>query len=87
MPVAMTPLEAFAMLRERRINEIARGREVRELSTPELAECMRRSGCQIPRFVGEGYAVTSAIYDWAGTKEGEREIARFEAMDLSPVRI
>jgi hypothetical protein len=87
MPVAMTPLEAFVMLRERRIDEIAKGREAKELSTPELAECMRRSGCRIPRFVGEGYAVASAIYDWAGTKEGEREIARFRAMDmLTPER-
>jgi hypothetical protein len=82
MPVAMTPLEAFVTLRERRIQEIAKGREPKELSTPELAECMRRSGCRIPRFVGEGYAVTSEIYDWAGTIEGEREIARFMAMDF-----
>ena len=82
MPDTMTPLEAFVMLRHRRIEEIAKGREAKELSTPELAECMRRSGCKIPRFVGDGYAVTMAIYDWAGTKEGEREIARFTAMDF-----
>ena len=87
MPVAMTPLEAFVMLRERRIGEITRGRSARELSTPELAECMRRLGCQIPRFGGDGHTVTMAFYDWADTKEGEREIARW-AMDMpAPERV
>jgi hypothetical protein len=81
----MTPIEAFAMLRTRCIEEIVKGRrEVRDLSTPELVEILRLHGCPIPRFAGDGYAAIVAAYDWLGTEEGEREIARFMAPALLP---
>lgn len=38
------------MLRERRIEEIARGRDAREIPTPELNEILRLYGVPIPRF-------------------------------------
>jgi hypothetical protein len=41
----MTPIEAFELLRERRIQEITQGGGARELSTPELAEVLRLYGC------------------------------------------
>ena len=73
----MTPAEAFALLRERRIDEIAKGRWVRELSTLELVEILRLYGCRIPRFEGDDYDATIASYDWFDTEEGEREFRRF----------
>ena len=66
----MTPVEAFALLRERRIGEIAKGRGVAELTTLELAECLRLHGCRIPRFEGDEYDATMAAYDWLDTAEG-----------------
>jgi hypothetical protein len=72
----MTPLEAFHVLRERRIQEITQGRGARELSTPELAEVLRLYGCGIPRFEGDGHAATMAVYDWIETEEGKQEMAR-----------
>ena len=73
----MTPVEAFALLRERRIEEIAKGRGVAELATLELVECLRLYGCRIPRFEGDELDATMAVYDWLDAAEGEREIAQF----------
>ena len=78
----MTPTEAFAMLRTRCIDEIAKGRRMQELPTLELAEILRLHGCGIPRFGGDEYATIKAVYDWLDTEDGEREIARFRAMVL-----
>ena len=80
----MTPIEAFAMLRTRCIDEIAKGRRMQELASWELAEILRLHGCRIPRFGGDGYAATVAVYDWLDTEEGEREVARFMAPGLLP---
>ena len=80
----MTPVEAFELLRERRIEEIAKGRGVAELTTLELADCLRLHGCHIPRFEGDELDATMAVYDWLDTTEGEREIARFRAPGLLP---
>jgi hypothetical protein len=81
----MTPIEAFAMLRERCIEEIVKKRrEVRDLSSPELVEILRLHGCPIPRFAGDDYAAMVAAYAWLGTEEGEREIARCMAPALVP---
>jgi hypothetical protein len=80
----MTPIEAFAMLRTRCIDEIAKGRRMEELATLELAEILRLHGCRIPRFGGDEYAATIAVYDWLDTEEGEREVARFMAPALLP---
>jgi hypothetical protein len=71
----MTPVEAFTQLRERRIEEIAKGRGVAELTTLELIECLRLYGCRIPRFGGDERDATMAVYDWLDA-EGEREIAQ-----------
>ena len=71
----MTPVEAFALLRERRIEEIAKGRGVAELTTLELIECLRLYGCRIPCFEGDELDATMAVYDWLDA-EGEREIAQ-----------
>ena len=49
----MTPIEAFAMLRTRCIDEIAKGRRMEELATLELVEILRLYGCRIPRFDGD----------------------------------
>jgi hypothetical protein len=76
----MTPAEAFALLRERRIGEITKGRPVEELSTLELAECLRLRGCRMPRFEGDEYAATMAVYDWMGTPEGAREITQMQTL-------
>ena len=73
----MTPAEAFALLRECRIEGIAKGRGVAELTTLELAECLRLHGCRIPRFEGSEHGATMAVYDWLDTAEGQREIAQF----------
>ena len=68
----MTPVEAFALLRERRIEEIAKGRGVAELTTLELVECLRLHGCRIPRFAkGDERDATMAVYDWLDTAEGD----------------
>ena len=75
----MTPIEAFVLLRERCIEEITKGRGVRELTTLELAEILCLHGCRIPRFEGDEYDATMAAYDWLDTEEGEREIARMLA--------
>ena len=80
----MTPTEAFAMLRTRCIDEIAKGRRMQELASWELAEILRLHGCRIPRFGGDEYAATIAVYDWLDTEEGEREVARFMAPALLP---
>ena len=73
----MTPIEAFGLLQERCIREIAQGRRVEELASWELAEILRLHGCRIPRFEGDGCAVTASFYDWLDTEQGEAEIARF----------
>jgi hypothetical protein len=78
----MTPTEAFVMLRTRCIDEIAQGRRVEELASWELAEILRLHGCRIPRFRGDRYAATMAVYDWLDTEEGEREVSRFMAPPL-----
>jgi hypothetical protein len=78
----MTPIEAFAMLRTRCIDEIAKGRRVEELATAELAKILRLHGCHIPRFGGDEYAAAQAVYDWLDTEDGGRETARFRAMVL-----
>jgi hypothetical protein len=75
----MTPVEAFELLRKRRIKEIAKGRRVEELTTLELDEILRLYGCRIPHFGGDEYDAMMAAYDWLGTEEGEREVARFMA--------
>jgi hypothetical protein len=75
----MTPTEAFAMLRERCLDEIAKGRRMEELASWELAEILRLHGCRIPRFGGDEHGAMVAVYDWLDTEEGEREIARFMA--------
>ncbi len=75
----MTPVEAFELLRERRIAEIAKGRGLAELTTLELAECLRLHGCRIRRFADNEHGAMMAVYDWIGTAEGEAEIARFTA--------
>ena len=80
----MTPIEAFAMLRERCIDEIAKGRRMEELATVELVEILRLHGCRIPRFGGVDHDAIKAVYDWLDTEEGEREIARFMAPALLP---
>jgi hypothetical protein len=72
----MSPVEAFALLRERRIEEIIKGRGVAELTTLELTECLRLHGCRIPRFEGDELDATMAAYDWLDTAEGEKEIAQ-----------
>jgi hypothetical protein len=73
----MTPIEAFALLRTRCIDEIAQGRRVQELASWELGEILRLHGCRIPRFGGDQYAAIKAVYYWLDTAEGEREVARF----------
>ena len=75
----MTPVEAFALLRERCIEEIAKGRGVNELSTLELAECLRLHGCRIPRFEGDEYDATMAVYDWLDTAEGDAVLSALVA--------
>ena len=75
----MTPAEAFALLRERRIEEIAKGRGVAELTTLELAECLRLHGCRIPRFEGDEYDATMAVYDWLDTAEGDAVLSALVA--------
>ena len=80
----MTPTEAFAMLRTRCIDEIAKGRRMQELASWELAEILRLHGCRIPRFGGDEYAATIAVYDWLDTEEGKWEVARFMAPALLP---
>jgi hypothetical protein len=75
----MTPVEAFALLRERGIGEIAKGRGVAELSTLELAECLRLHGCRIPRFEGDELDATMAVYDWLDTAEGDAVLSALVA--------
>jgi hypothetical protein len=75
----MTPVEAFALLRERRIEEIAKGRGVAELTTLELVECLRLHGCRIPRFEGDEGDATMAVYDWLDTAEGDAVLSALVA--------
>jgi hypothetical protein len=73
----MMPVEAFALLRERHIEEIAKGRGVAELTTLELTECLRLHGCRIPRFEGDAYDATMEVYDWIGMTEGDAVLSAF----------
>ena len=49
----MTPIQAFELLRERRIGEITRGRDPTELASSELLEILRLYGAPIPRFAAQ----------------------------------
>jgi hypothetical protein len=46
----MTPIQAFELLREHRLAEITRGRNITELTDTELLEILRVHGVAIPRF-------------------------------------
>ena len=60
----MTPIQAFELLRERRIGEITRGRDPTELASSELLEVLRLYGAPIPRF-----ASAEAEREWGESDE------------------
>jgi hypothetical protein len=64
----LTPAEAFEMLRERRVREIMKGRELRQIPTPELLDLLRLEGAPIPIFDNEEAALA-----WHRTASPEYE--------------
>jgi hypothetical protein len=60
----MTPIQAFELLREHRLAEITRGRNITELPDAELLEILRVHGVAIPRF-----ASAEAEQEWEKSDE------------------